>query len=260
MEINTEQDYLGIVKYIDDVTHTGRCKIYVMGLTDGLTDDVLPWFVPASSNIFSANGAGSLSVPRIGTAVKVKFANPDIYSGEYYAIENIDPAMVEEIKDDYESTQVILYDSIAKIAILYQPMTGLKIFYNGASMIIDPNGNIQLKHKNNSNVVELNENEINITTAATVDSQTGERQASNSTARINIASENEINLSAPTVNILSNNIKLGKGADNHIAIAERVENALKELATCIMAKTPQGPPTLGANTWAQIRSSVISGN
>ena len=260
MEINTEQDYLGVIRYVNDVTHTGRCKIHVLGLTDGIEDSMLPWFVPASSNIFSANGAGSLSVPKIGTVVKVKFANADIYSGQYYSIENIDPAMVEEIKDDYENTQVILYDSVAKIAILYQPMTGLKIFYNGASMIIDPNGNIQLKHKNNSNVVELNENEINITTAASVDSQTGEVQSTNSTARINIASENEINLSAPTVNILSNNIKLGKGANNHIAIAERVENALKEIAAAVIAKTPQGPPTLAANTWAHIRSSVISGN
>ena len=260
MDINSEQYYLGIIKYINDVTHTGRCKIHVFGLTDDIPEETLPWFVPASSTIFSANGAGSLSVPKVGTVVKVKFADTNIYSGEYYAVENIDPALAAEIEDDYENTQVVMYDSVAKIAIIYQPMSGLKIFYNGAMVLLDPNGNIQLKHQNNTNVIEINENEINITTASTVDSQTGEVHSSNSTARINIASENEINLSAPTVNILSNNIKLGKGADNHIAIAERVENALKELASAIIAKTPQGPPTLAANTWSHIRSTTITGN
>lgn len=260
MEINNEHDYLGIVKYIGDTTHTGRCKIHVLGLTDGIPDENLPWFVPVSSNVFSANGAGSLSVPRVGTVVKVRFANNDIYSGEYCSVENIDPALVREIEDDYENTQVVLYDSVARIAILYQPMTGLKIYYNGASMIIDPNGNIQLMHQNNTNVIELNENEINISTASNIDTTTGEMGSSNATARINITSENEINLTAPTVNILSNNIKLGKGADMHIAIAERVESALKELANAIIVKTPQGPPTLAANSWNQIRSNVITGS
>ena len=99
MKIYEHDIYVGKVIYIDDITRTGRCKIRVYGLFDELDDDNIPWFTPVNSSIFSKNGGGSLDVPKIGTIVRVTFENGDVYAGQYMALENVDPALVNEIKD-----------------------------------------------------------------------------------------------------------------------------------------------------------------
>ena len=159
-------EYIGKVIYNEDTTHTGRCKVRVFGLFDNLKDENIPWFTPMNSSIFSAGGAGSLDVPKIGTIVRVKFSNNDYYSGEYMALQCVDPALVKEIEDDNDGAHVLLYDSDAELVVIYQKMTGLKIYHKGASIILDPTGSIQLKHQNNANVIELNQNNIIITTAS----------------------------------------------------------------------------------------------
>ena len=101
-------EYIGKVIYNEDTTHTGRCKVRVFGLFDNLKDENIPWFTPMNSSIFSAGGAGSLDVPKIGTIVRVKFSNNDYYSGEYMALQCVDPALVKEIEDDYDGAHVCL--------------------------------------------------------------------------------------------------------------------------------------------------------
>ena len=131
-------EYIGKVIYNEDTTHTGRCKVRVFGLFDELEDEYIPWFTPMNSAIFSAGGAGSLDVPKIGAIVRVKFSNDDYYSGEYMALQCVDPALVKEIEDDYDGAHVLLYDSDAELVVIYQKMTGLKIYHKGASIILDP--------------------------------------------------------------------------------------------------------------------------
>ena len=98
----------------------------------------------------------------------------------------------------------MLYDSDAELVVIYQKMTGLKIYHKGASIILDPTGSIQLKHQNNANVIELNQNNIIITTASS------EGGGNNTTGTINISSGNEINITAPNVNVNAENIKATK--------------------------------------------------
>ena len=65
----SKQNYIGRVVYTDDPDFSGRCKVRVFGLLDSkdeqgnysIPDDMLPWFVPISSNIFSGS-AGNSSV------------------------------------------------------------------------------------------------------------------------------------------------------------------------------------------------------
>ena len=160
-------EYLGTVVYNEDPMFAGRCKIQIVCLFDGLTTEELPWIYPQTSSMFSsAYGCGSISVPKIGSIVRVKFHGGDIYSGEYTNIQNIDPALIEEIKNDYQGTHILTFDSEKNLIVGYQPMMGFKIWLNGSMVKVDANGSIQLKHKNNSNVVELNDNKINITTVS----------------------------------------------------------------------------------------------
>lgn len=240
-------DYIGEVIYTDDITHSGRCKVKVIGLFDGLPDENIPWFSPSSSNLFSSNGGGSLSVPKKGSYVKVRFANDDFYSGEYSSIQFIDPDLVEEIKDDYEGTQVLAYDSDAELLVLYQNMSGLKIYCRGGSIIIDPSGNIQLKHSNSRNVIELNNNDIIITTASSSDGGTS------TTGKVKISSGSQVEVSAPNVMINSKNIQMGDG-QKHFVIAEELIPILQNIVTTIAAKTPQGAPGLVGNMFENIKS------
>ena len=227
-------EYIGKVIYNEDTTHSGRCKVRVFGLFDELEDEYIPWFTPMNSSIFSAGGAGSLDVPKVGSIVRVKFSNDDYYSGEYMALQCVDPALIKEIEDDYDGAHVLLYDSDAELVILYQKMTGLKIYHKGASIILDPSGSIQLKHENNANVIELNQNNIIITTAS---SQGG---GNNTTGTINISSGNEVNITAPNVNVNAENIKLGKVGNDNVVTANRLKPLLMLILQELKSKSPYG--------------------
>ena len=77
--MDLSKEYVGKVIYNQDPTHTGRCKVKVIGLFDNLPDENIPWFTPVNSNVFSGGGSGSISVPKLNTYVRVKFSNDDLY-------------------------------------------------------------------------------------------------------------------------------------------------------------------------------------
>lgn len=248
MEAN--KDYIGRVVYIDDVTHTGRCKIRVFGLFDTLDDENLPWFTQGTTTKFSSDGGGSIDIPKVGSIVKVKFSNNDFYSGEYYSLPMIDPRLVKEIEDDYEDTHVLLYDGDQELIIIYQKMTGLKIFHKDASIILTPTGSIQLKHANDRSVIEINDNNIYITTVDGGDGPTGD---------VNISAGNTVNIKANTIHLESDNIKLGSsGSDKHLAIAEEVGAALTKIVNVIATKLPIGAGVLEGEQWESLQTTKIS--
>ena len=251
MKIEAGKDYIGEVINSEDPTFTGRCKVKVMGLFTELPEENIPWFVPMNSGMFSGSGAGTLSVPKKGSFVRVRFSNADPYSGEYCAIQNIDPDLIEQIKDDYEGTQVIAYDSDAELLILYQNMTGLKILYGSADIIMNPSGDILMSHGNGRNHIEIKNDDIIITTSSSSEG------GSNSTGKISISSGNEITLSAPNITLNSKNIKLGTGAGTHMAVAEKLIPILQQIVTEVAAKTPQGS-TLVGNMFSQVKSKVVT--
>lgn len=245
------KDYIGTVVYNEDPTFSGRCKVDVFGLFMDLSVENLPWFYPQTSGVFSSGvGAGSISVPKIGSVVRVRFSNGDPYSGEYSCIQNIDPALIEEIKDDYQGTQILTYDSDRNLIVGYQPMTGFKIWLDGSMVKVDSDGSIQLKHKNNSNVVELNDNKINITTVSS--------EGSNMNGEINISAGATVNITAPVVNVNSNNINLGNKANDKAAVASKVKEYLRAIVMELNTKYPQQASSLTGNDFKDIFSEVVS--
>lgn len=243
------KDYIGKVIYNDDPTRSGRCKVRVLGLFDNLEDENIPWFTPINSNVFSTNGSGSLSVPKLDTYVRVKFSNNDVYSGEYTALQVVDPALINEIKDDYVGTQVLMYDAEADLLITYQKMQGLKIYHKGSYILLDPTGVIQAVHQNNSNVVEINNDKIIITTAA---------GAGGSTGSIDITSGSTVNITADTVNVNGNKVNIGPGPYSPAVNAEELKVILHKLVNAIGLKMPVGPdPTLAGSTFSNIDSKTV---
>ena len=246
-----DKEYLGTVVFNEDPMFSGRCKVNVFGLFEDLDINSIPWFQPQTSTVFSSStGFGSLSVPKIGTIVRVKFHGGDVYSGEYTNIQNIDPDLIEEIKDDYQGTHVLLYDSDKNLIVGYQPMMGFKIWLDGSMIKVDANGSIQLKHKNNSNVVELNDNKINITTATT--------EGSNMNGEINISAGATVNITAPVVNVNSKTVNLGDGATSKAAKADKVADYLTAIVAELNTKFPQNVSTLSGRDFKEIYSDVVS--
>ena len=139
--MDLSKEYLGRVVYNEDPTFSGRCKIEVFGLFDEFEPEQMPWISPQTSAVFSSkSGYGSISIPKIGSIVRVNFPYGSLYSGEYSSLQNIDPALIEEIKDDYQNTHVLLYDSDKDLIVIYQPMTGYKMWLAGSMIKIDADG------------------------------------------------------------------------------------------------------------------------
>ena len=248
--MDLSRDFIGRVIYNEDPTFSGRCKVRVFGLFDDIDDSHVPWFTPQTSGVFSSeHGAGSLSVPKVGSIVRVNFTTDNLYSGEYTNIQNIDPALIEEIKNDYQNTHVLLYDSEKDLIVIYQPMTGYKMYLGGSMIKIDSDGSIQMKHRNNSNVIEINENTVNIT------STSGENENANGV--VNISSGSTVNITAPTVNVKSNHINLGNDVKYKAVNGQKLTQILQQIATEINSKYPMGASTLIGRDFKEILSNTV---
>lgn len=251
----SKNNYLGRVVYVDDPDFSGRCKIRVFGLLDSvdnennfcIPDALLPWFTPVASNIFSGTeesgcGAGSLSVPKVGSLVRVRFANNDILSGEYTAVQNVDPNLVESIKDDYVGTHVLMYDSEKDLSVIFQPNSGLKVYYQGSYLQITPDSMITLAHDNMSSIIQLKGDDITI--------------ASNSSVKISAANSVEVN--SDHVDINGGSVSVGNGANQPAVLGNELVKVLRLFASEISLKYPQTPASPDAFTINSILSNNVT--
>jgi hypothetical protein len=160
------KSWIGEVVDSEDPEVQLRCKIKVFGLFDELETDDIPWAFPANQGIFASTtgGFGSGSVPKVGSLMKVKFSNGDIYAPEYYAIQNINAALQTEIEGDYQGTHVLAYDEDEDFKILYQPGTGIKIHMKESHITINPDESISIEHSGSESIIELVGSTCNIVT------------------------------------------------------------------------------------------------
>lgn len=118
-----DTEWLGEIVLVDnDSKFDGRCKVRVFEKFDDIPDEYLPWAYPNSSDVFgrgSMGGAGSFSYPQVGSIVRIKFNNGDIYHPEYSSIQNLNLKMVEEIKQSYINCCVLLYDEECDVKLMY---------------------------------------------------------------------------------------------------------------------------------------------
>lgn len=221
-----DNDWIATVINNNDPLFSGRCQIRPFRLLDNIPDEDLPWAVPVNSTIFAGDGAGSLSVPKIGQIVRVQFNNGDIYAPEYTTIQNIDTQLIQRIKDDYDGTHVLLYDPDEELNIIYQRNSGIQIFYRDSFIQISPDSMITIQHANQDSLIQLEGDKCNIVTKN----------------EVNISAAAKAQVTADEVIVAGNNAtKVGPGPYNHSLLAEPMWGLLSALATALDQKFPATP-------------------
>ena len=224
-----DNDWIGVVENNKDPLFAGRAKIRVFRLMDTLPTEDLPWAVPINSTRMAGDGAGSLSVPKIGIIVRVQFNNGDIHSPEYTTIQNLDTEMIEAIKEDYEGTHVLLYDPEAELNLMFQPETGFRMYYKESFVQIHPDSMITIQHANQDSMIQLEGENCNIVTKN----------------EINISAGSTVTLNGDEVVAAGNQTtKIGTAPYSHGVLAEPLWALLSTIATALDAKMP---PTPGVN-------------
>lgn len=155
MANETQNILTGEIVSIDDPTFSGRVKVRIPGVNDNIDIDNLPWCNFGGSAMFSGDGGGSISIPRVGAKVRVKFNKDDSNSMEWYAANRIDRNLAAELSVDYEGSHAVLYDSESDLSILYQNQTGLRIYYKGSFIQLSPDNNITLHYGEGNQGVQI---------------------------------------------------------------------------------------------------------
>jgi len=221
-----DNDWLGIVINPKDPTFSGRAQVKVLGIMDGIKNEHLPWAVPINSTIFAGNGAGSLSIPKIGQFVRVQFNNGDISAPEYTTIQNIDTDLIQRIKDDYDGTHVLLYDPVEELTVIFQKQSGFQIFHKESFIQITPDTIITLSTPTNDSIIQMDGDVTNITTKN----------------EVKIAAASKVEVTADEVVVSgSQKTKVGPGPYYHAILAEPIWSLLSTLATALDAKMPVTP-------------------
>ena len=77
--------YRGIVINVDDPLLSGRVRVRVYPMFEGVNDDVLPWAILADPNFGGSANEGKFSIPTVGAHVFVFFENGDHRFPVYFA-------------------------------------------------------------------------------------------------------------------------------------------------------------------------------
>lgn len=149
------EDWVGIVINNEDPTFSGRAKVRVFGIMDGMTEDHIPWATQVNSGLFGGSGGGSISIPKVGAFVRIRFNDGDVYAPEMMEIQNIDSDLINRIKDDYQGTHVLAYDPDVNLTIIHQIESGLLIFYKESFFQITPDSMITIQTEDADSVIQM---------------------------------------------------------------------------------------------------------
>lgn len=157
-----DKQFLGVVESIDDPRKEGRARVRVYSIHDDLNKEDIPWAYPKNKSIFGQAGkAGSISIPKIGSIVAVKFDNGNHYSPEYFAIHELAQDVKDELNTEYDGSHIILFDGDQELKLWFSVGKGLTISVKGASINLAPDNLITIKTDNkvviDSKNIELGE-------------------------------------------------------------------------------------------------------
>ena len=146
--------------------------------------------------------------------------------------------------DDYLGTHVLLYDPDVDISIIFQPKSGLQIFYKESFFQISPDSLITIQTPNNDSIIQLNAD------------------------KTTIATKNEVTISAAakctmtadeTIINGKNATKIGPGTYMHAVMGENLIALLSSLASIIDAKLSVTPGVATALVQSS-KSAILSTN
>ena len=216
----------GEVVSVDDPTYAGRIKVRIKGVNDTIDIDNLPWCTFGGSAMFSGDGGGSISIPRVGAKVRVKFKKDNANAMEWYATNRIDRSLAEELADDYEGSHTLLYDSESDLSIMYKNQTGLRLYYKGSFIQISPDNTITVHYGegNQGTQIQLSDGRVDI-------------QSSN---QINITSGNAVKVESDTIVLnASQNVQIKGDHPGECAVnSKELYKLLMIMANMIDEKIP----------------------
>jgi hypothetical protein len=145
-----DKQFLGIIERIDDPRREGRAKVRVISLHEEIPVDDLPWAYPKQKSVFFGQDgkAGSISVPKLGSVVAVKFDNGNPYSPEYFAIHELAEDVKSELDEEYEGSHIVLFDGDQELKIWFSPGKGVTLALRESSINIDQNNLITIRTPN----------------------------------------------------------------------------------------------------------------
>lgn len=220
------KEYLGVVVNNADPQFRGRCKVKVFGVYDDIPDEDLPWAHRIYGHSFgAAGGSGEMSVPKLGSIVRIKFNTGNYLSPEYYASQEISPDLRDELENSYEGAHSLVYDGIENLKIFYTVDKGLVIELKGSNIVISNDNSITIKHNQSSSIIELRGNQVTMTT----DSE------------ISMVAPDRIRAESSLVEMKGRTVNLGTSPVKSAVTAEDLWSFLKILATAVDTKLPATP-------------------
>jgi hypothetical protein len=227
--------YLGTIMDPNDPNYEGRCKILVHGVYDGLSTDDLPWANPATkSTYFGTTGSASISIPKKDTLVVVYFNHGDIYSPEYFQIQELAPDLQSQLKadtGDYLNSHYIMWDGDVYLRIYFTKKTGMMIDYQNSQINIKPDKSIIIQNASRKGIVEMiddgtmnitQDNNINIKCNAVTNLTVTKDINVKTSAKLNIESTNETTIKCSKLIVdHAETIELGKGATEHVILGDK---------------------------------------
>ena len=218
--------YLGTVEDPNDPNREGRCKIRIFGMheEDIATED-LPWAYPKQKSAFFGQDGqgGSISIPKKDSVVAVMFNNGNIYSPEYYTIQELANDVKDELskEGEYLGTHIVLFDGDEELKVWFTVNKGLTIQLKDSKINIGQDKAILIEHADTSSSIELRGGEINI----------------NANSTINLTSNSEIEAASNDVWINGNFVTVGHGPVKQPAVlGDNLFLCLTQLASVIDAK------------------------
>jgi len=220
-----DKTYLGLVEDANDPRKEGRARLRVFGIHDDIEVEDLPWAYPKQKSvIFGQDGqGGSVSIPKKGSVVAVKFHNGQHNSPEFYSIHELADDVKSELQIDgqYLGTHITLFDGDEELKIWFTVDKGLTIQLKGSRINIGQDKAITVEHADSSSSIELRGGEINI----------------NSNSTINLTSGSEIEATSNDVWINGNFVTVGHGPVSQPAVlGDNLFLLLTQLAAVVDAK------------------------
>ena len=231
-----DKQFLGTVEDANDPDLEGRCRVRVFGIHgESVPVEDLPWAYPKDKPLyFGKDGkAAAISIPKEGAVVAIRFDNGNIYSPEYYAIQELADDIKEELQkeSEYHGSHFLLFDGDEELKFWFTKEKGITMQLKGSRINIGQDKKITIEHDQTQSIIELKGTEINIT----------------ADSKIIATSNSKIELNSNDIHVNGNNVLLGPITNASKAqpsvLGTSLSAALSTLAGAIDSKWP---PTPGA--------------
>lgn len=229
-----DKQFLGIVEDPNDPRKEGRARIRVISVFDDLPVEDLPWAYPKQKSAFfgKKGKGGSLSVPKKGAVVVVRFDNGNPYSPEYYSIHEIADDVREELgkNGEYLGSHVVLFDGDEELKIWFTISKGITMQLKGSRVNIGRDKSITIEHADTQSIIELKGGTVSI----------------HANSKVEVTAGSEIEAASNSVWINGNFVRIGHNPVSGPAVlGDQLVLLLTAMATIIDGKLFPSPGVTG---------------